>query len=88
MQNVHPGESEKFKYISSKVFYTHAPIKKKHVRCNQSSLMNKLLKKGVMTRNRLFNKYRKDSSTGNFFACEGQRNLCVAFEKISKGFPQ
>ena len=31
IQNVHPGEFEKFKYISSKVLNTHAPIKEKHV---------------------------------------------------------
>ena len=34
IQIVHPGEFEKFKYISSKVPNTHAPIKEKHVRCN------------------------------------------------------
>ena len=45
IQNVHRGEFEKFKYISSKVLYTYGPIKEKHVRCNQSSFMNKQLQK-------------------------------------------
>ena len=52
IQNVHPGEFEKFKYISSKVLNTHAPIKEKRVRCNQSPFMNKQLRKVIMTRTR------------------------------------
>ena len=35
LKNVLPREFEKFKYIS---LIIHAPIKKKHVRCNQSPL--------------------------------------------------
>ena len=35
LKNVLPREFEKFKYISLNI---HAPIKKKHVRCNQSPL--------------------------------------------------
>ena len=34
IQNVHPAEFEKFKYIASRVFNNHAPIKEKHVGCN------------------------------------------------------
>ena len=36
VQTVHPEEIEQLKYISSKVLNTHAPIKEKHVRRNQS----------------------------------------------------
>ena len=36
LKNVLPGEFEKSKYISSKVLNIHAPIKEKHVKCNQS----------------------------------------------------
>ena len=39
LQNVRPRELEKCKYISSKVLDIHAPIKEKHVRCNQSTFM-------------------------------------------------
>ena len=60
IQNGHPGEFEKFKYISSKVLNTHAPIKeKKHVRCNQSPFMNKQLRKAIMTRTCLLNNIGK-----------------------------
>ena len=68
---VHPGEFEKFKYISSKILNTHAPIKEKRVRRNQSPFMNKQLRKAIMTRTMelyaqtcLLNKYRKDNSAG------------------------
>ena len=50
--------------ISSKVLNTHAPIKENHFRCNQSPFMKKQLKKAIMTRTRLLNKYRKDNSAG------------------------
>ena len=77
IHNVHPGEFEKFKYMSSKIVNTHAPIKEKHVRCNQSPFMNKQLRKAIMTRTRLHNKYRKDHSAGNLFAYKRQINICV-----------
>ena len=83
IQNVHPGEFEKFKYISSKVLNSHVPINEKHVRCNQSPFMNKL-RKAVMTWTRLLNKYRKDNSAGNLFSYERQRNICAKLLKKSK----
>ena len=65
IQNVHPGEFEKIKCITSKVLNTHALIKEKHVRCNQSPIMNKQLRKAIMTWTHLLNKYRKDNSARN-----------------------
>ena len=56
---------------------THAPIKKKHFRCNQFPFMNKQLREEIMIRNRLLNKCRKDNSARNHFAYKRQRNLCV-----------
>ena len=61
LQNVQPGEFEKIKYISLKLFNIHAPVKEKHVRCNQYPFMNKEFRKASMTRTRLLNNYRKDS---------------------------
>ena len=84
LKNVLPGEFEKFKYISSKVLKIHAPIKEKHVRCNQSPFMSKQLRKAIMTRTRLLNKYRKDSSAGNLFAYKRQINFCVKLLRKSK----
>ena len=77
-------EFEKFKYISSKVLNTRAPTKEKHVRCNQSPFMNKQLRKVIMTRTCLLNKYRKDNVAGNLFVCKRQRNHCVKLLRRSK----
>ena len=84
IQIVYPGEFEKFKYISSKVLNTHAPIKEKHVRCNQSPFKNKQLRKAIMIRTHLLNKHRKDNSAGNLFAYKRQRNFCVKLLRKSK----
>ena len=84
LKNVLPGEFEKFKYISSKVLNIHAPIKEKHVRCNQSPFTSKQLRKAIMTRTRLLNKCRKYNSAENLFAYKRQRNLCVKLLRKSK----
>ena len=76
LKNVLPGEFEKFKYISSKVLNIHAPIKEKHVRCNQSPLISKQLRKAIMTRTCLLNKYRKNNSAGNLFTYNRHKFLC------------
>ena len=68
LQNVQPLDFEKFKCISSKILNIHSPIKEEHVRCNQSAFMNKELRKIIMTRTHIPNKYRKDNSARNFFA--------------------
>ena len=84
LKNVRPGEFEKFKYISSKVLNIHDPVKEKHVTCNKSSFMSKQLRKAIMTRTRLLNKYRKYNSAENLFAYKRQRNLCVKLLRKSK----
>ena len=84
LKNVLSGEFEKFKYISLKVLNIHAPIKEKHVRCNQSSFMSKQLRKAIMTRTNLLNKYRKDNSGENLFTYKRLRNFCVKLLRKSK----
>ena len=46
--------------------------------------MNKQLRKAIMTRTRLLDKYGKDNSAGNLFAYKRQRNLCVKRLRKSK----
>ena len=43
-QNVQPNEFDKFKFIASKLLNSHAPLKKKYIRCNQAVFMNKQLR--------------------------------------------
>ena len=52
-----------------------SPIKEKYVRCNRSPFVNKHLRKAIMTRTCLLNKYRKHNSAENLFAYITQRNL-------------
>ena len=56
----------------------------RQVRCNQSSFMNKQLRKEIMTWTRLLNKYRNDNCAGNLFDFKRQRNLCVKLLRKSK----
>ena len=84
LKNILPGEFEKFKYTSSKVLNIHDLIKEKHVRCNQSPFMSKQLRKAIMSRTCLLNKYRKYNSAENLFAYKRQRNLCVKLLRKSK----
>ena len=60
---------------------THALIKEKHIRCNQSPFVIKQLRKTIMTWTLLHNRYRKDESAGNQFAYE---RLCVKLLRKSK----
>ena len=46
--------------------------------------MSKQLRKAIMTKTRLLNKYRKDNSAGNLFAYKRQRNFCVKLLRNSK----
>ena len=46
--------------------------------------MSKQLKKAIITRFRLLNKYRKDKSAGNLFAFKRQRKFCVKLLRKSK----
>ena len=84
IQNVHLREFEKFKYISSKVLNTHAPLKEKHVRCNQSPFMNKQIKKQLCLGLAFLINIGKINSAGNLFTYKRQRNLCVKLLRKSK----
>ena len=63
-----------------------SPIKEKYVRCNRSPFINKHLRKAIMTRTCLLNKYRKDNSAKNLFAYITQGNLCAKLLRKSNKF--
>ena len=49
--------------------------------------MSKQLRKAIMSRTRLLNKYRRNNSAGNLFAYKRQRNFCVnLLRKLKKNF--
>ena len=81
-----------FNSITYEVFYNifmnvlnkHAPLKTKVIRANNAPFMNKNLRKQVMTRSRLKNKFNKEPSVDNETAFKKQRNLCVNLFRKAK----
>lgn len=65
-------------------FDKHAPMKQKYVRANESPFMTKTLKKEIMNRSRLKNKYLKENSEKNKKAYSKQRNLCTSLLRKEK----
>ena len=62
----------------------NAPIKKAHIRANNAPYMNKTLRKSIMTRSRLKNRYTKFPNVENEKAYKKHRNLCVYLLRKSK----
>ena len=58
-KNVQTKGFDSFKATAQYIFDRHAPLKEKHVRCNQAAFLNKSLRKVIMTRSRLLNKFRQ-----------------------------
>ena len=61
--NLKKDEFDKFKYLVFKVLEVHAPVKEKYIRYNQGPFMTNNLRKAIMNRSRLLNKFRKKIQT-------------------------
>ena len=69
------------------VLNKHVPLKTKIIRANNAPFMNKNMRKLVMTRSRLKNKFNKEPSVENERAYKKQRNACVnLFRKAKKEY--
>ena len=73
-KNVQTKHFDLFKATAQYIFDRHAPLKEKHVRFNQATFVNKTLRKAIMTRSRLLNKFRQDNYLD--VAYRKQRNIC------------
>ncbi len=73
-----------FQNCFDKVLDKHAPIKRKYARGNDSPFMNRALRKAIMLRSRLKNKYNKNRTVANWEAFRKQRNLCVTLFRTEK----
>ena len=62
----------------------HAPLKQKHLRANNGKFVTKELRKAIMKRSRLKQKFMKTKSDISRIAYKKQRNICVALVKKSK----
>ena len=78
---------EEFHGIFMGVLNKHVPLKTKIIRANNAPFMNKNMRKLVMTRSRLKNKFNKEPSVENERAFKKQRNVCVnLFRKAKKEY--
>ena len=66
-----------FDAIILSVLNKHAPVKQKSVRANEGPLMTKALRKAIMNRTHLRNRYNKDRTDENKTSFKKQINLCV-----------
>ena len=70
-----------FENVFLRVLEKHAPLKKKLVRTNEAPYITKALRKAIMRRSQLENKYRKQRTRQNKTLCKKQKNLCSRFYK-------
>ena len=73
-----------FETIFNRVLDKHAPIKKKYVRANDKPFMIRALRKAVMLRSRLRNRYNKDQTIENWNKFRKHRNSCVKLFRKEK----
>ena len=87
MENLETNNGlEKFLVVCVKTLDRFAPYKKKYVRGNNMSFMNKSLSRAFMRRSQLRSKYHKKRSETNRLAYAKQRNFCVfLLRKTKKG---
>ena len=75
LENVEVGY-EPFEKAFLDVQNNHAPLKKKVIRANQKPYVTKLLRKAIMRRSNLENKFYKNRSAKNKRALKKQKNYC------------
>ena len=75
---------EIFENIFLQVLEKYAPRKRKIIRGNECPFMNKTLKKAIMKRSRLKNKYLKENTPENKTNYNQIRNYCVMLVRKSK----
>ena len=77
-------EAYDFKNVFLTSLNSFAPLKKKYVRANQVSFMNKELKNAIMVSSKLRNEFVKSRSVEDRKAYKKQRNMCVKLLKKTK----
>ena len=73
-----------FHEIFLKTLDAIAPIKKKILRFNHNLFMSKALRKAIMVRSKLKNKYNKNRTEENWDSYKKQRNFCVNLLRKTK----
>ena len=74
----------KISNLSKEITDKHDPIKQKKVRGNNAPFMTKELRKAIMDRSRLRNKYLKYHFRENFVKKKKMKNKCNSFAENQK----
>ena len=77
-------EFDRFKTALDEAIQRHAPIKKRYVRANQASFINKKINKEIMKRSRARNKFLNKKSDIDRKTYNKQLNLCVSLIRSEK----
>ena len=77
-------EYKYFEEIFLRTLDKHAPIKEKRLRSNEAPFMNKILKKSIMIRTRLRNKFLNNRTEENWANYKKQINYCLSLSKKEK----
>ena len=84
MSNLQKGDFDKFKFIVNNLLESHGPMYEKYIRRNQPPFTNKSVRKTIIVRTQLLNKFRKEKSFINELAYKRQRNFCTTLIKKTK----
>ena len=76
--------NHEFVSIFMDILNKYAPLKFKYIRANDCLFMTKDLRKAIMLRTKLRNKFNKDRTTLANLAYKRQRNLCTSLVKKAK----
>ena len=82
--NINNAELKGFNEFFLKVLDKHAPRKQKYNIANNSNFITKALRKEIMHRFRLRNKFLKERTNESKIAYNKQRNICVSLLRKTK----
>ena len=84
LSKLQKGDFDKFKILVNNLLEQHAPMKEKYIRHNQTPFMNKGVRKAIMNRTYLLNRFRKENSFINKLAYKRQHNFGAKLIKKTK----
>ena len=76
--------NDDFAYVLMHILDIHAPIKRKYIRINQGTFITKSIRKEIMLRSRLRNRFLRDKTALRKKLYNKQRNLCTYLIKKAK----
>ena len=83
-RNLFQKDLDHFNTTVLKILDNESPIKGKNVRANEAPFMNSTIKKTIMKRSRLRNKFLKSHAYENNLNYKRQRNFCLTLLRNEK----